>query len=211
MQEGPSPLETSSRTKCTVVRGTDHYLMMVTWRELLQRLHDSSFGEPEVQSDIRQLQGLAETMDAKAFLPLHQNELGPQFIRRMHHFQSLGVDAIEAGRMGGWITGVANSTSRWPGGYGRAFRLADAKAWFGLNGDLWSTKGDTPMWLQLEGVNPSLMSEEIQGKYRFYWGGSRFDIPIYLKTGVEREVVLDDVVSQLKEIADAVKTATSQS
>lgn len=198
-------LETGTRTKCASLDGTDRYLMMVSWRDLLQRLHDGSYGDPEVQSEIRQLRGLADLMDRRAFLPLSNDELGQHSIRRLHQFQGLGMDAIETGRQEQWITNVSNYTSRWPGGYGRAFQLGGAKAWFGLNGDLWSSKGDTPMWLILEDVSLSQVPNEMQDKYRFLPNGARFDIPVYLKTSVDYDVVLADVVSQLREIADAVK------
>ena len=66
------------------------------------------------------------------------------------------------------------------------------------------------MWLQVEEVLPSKLSEEILAKYRFIPNGSTLEIPIYLKTGVDNDIVLDDVVAQLEEIGREIKATQSQ-
>ena len=73
-----------------------------------------------------------------------------------------------------------------------------------VNLEQWATSADTPLWLwigetvpveigRLRGRVPSLVQSRRPGTY---------DIPIYLKPGVEYERVLEDVICQLKSIAD---------
>ena len=189
---------------------TEGYLMLVSWSTLLSSLSSaaSTAGDSAIEADIRQLRGLAGREDEEAFMPLRADEFGPGFIRRLNQFGMLGIEAINIGRRAGWISHVNSSTSRWVGGYGRSFRLSGTRAWFGLNGDLWSSKGDTPMWLQVEDVSSSAISRLLRDKFRFHLNDSWLVIPIYLKTGVERDQVVEDIVTQLKAIANAIKEAT---
>ena len=188
--------------RCAVVNNSGKRLMMVSWRYILERMHNSSLDEPDVAAEIRQLLGLSNRMDSQAFLPLQSTELGPEFIRRLHQYQGLSIEVIEIGRTEGWITEVNTSTSRWPGGYGRFFQLSGNKAWFGLNGDLWSTQGDTPMWLMLEPISVEDFPVEAVQRYSLVPG--RNDIPIYPLVGSDRDEVLAHMASQLKEIATAI-------
>lgn len=60
-------------------------LMLTSWRNLLGRMAAkvSAAADSHTEIDIRQLQGLAEQQDKEAFLPLRQEELGPQLPRRV--------------------------------------------------------------------------------------------------------------------------------
>ena len=50
------------------------------------------------------------------------------------------------------------------------------------------------MWLSLTGVNMDEVSRQLNVQFQDNW------LPIHLKTGVEYEEVLDNVVSQLKRV-----------
>ena len=66
------------------------------------------------------------------------------------------------------------------------------------------------MWLKLEGITPEILSEVYTGSdlhIRNNW----LYVPIFLKTRAEEAEVLDDIVHQLKDIADAIKEATVES
>ena len=76
--------------------GVGPYLMLTSWRSLLGRMAAkvSAAADSHAEIDIRQLQGLAEQQDAEAFLPLKQEELGPQLPRRVIDLSGLVDDAV---------------------------------------------------------------------------------------------------------------------
>ena len=104
-------------------------------------------GELGVESDIRQLRGLANRMDEDAFLPIQSDELGPEFPRRMRGLRRLIDDATELGRDAGWVNTQGLFVTAQIHGYGRYLQLCDVSAWFGINVDLWAHCGDNPLWL----------------------------------------------------------------
>ena len=87
--------------------------MMVSWRQLLQRMYEFTTEEPGVQSDIHQLQGVVEFMDA--FEPIGEEELSSRFPRRMLSLVRLVDDALDLGQQQQWIllkrTGQALATT----------------------------------------------------------------------------------------------------
>ena len=201
-RDTPSALYTPSA-------GMEKRLMLVSWGHLLDEIARHAILDPVVQSDVQQLRGLTERMDERAFLPLHDNELSPEFIRRFHHFQRLASKCIDRGRREGWIADVANNTSRWPGGYGRRFRLSGIQAWFGIDGDAWAERGNTPMWLQLEGITPEMLSVVHIGS-GLHVKANWLYVPILLKTSAEENEVLDNVACQLMAIAKVIGKDTAE-
>ena len=166
--------------------GTERHVMLVSWTLLLDRM-DAMAGDDGVQSDIRQLRGLAQAQDAEAFLPIHAEELSPSLGRREVGFNQIVDDVVVAkGVPEGWMdTKGLKAAPQWYG-YGRYFRcpgVEEWQFWFGVNHERWADKGDTPLWLIA-----------YKGKEAKGW------VPIYPKLGVEYPEVLDDVVSRLKEI-----------
>ena len=174
------------RNRCSVVKGTDRFLVMVSWRNLLQMMLDYTVGEPNTQADIQQLQGLAERLESAAFLPLSKEELGPEFPRRFNHFSRLYIEAIdrlrEEGEVIDWIgpvTSTYNST-------GRYITISRCSGWFGIYYELWARgeSDDTPLWLQLYGSEETTFDfNELSGKL----GLSIYDwnyFPVMLKTGL---------------------------
>ncbi len=192
----------SSRVPTAEVSGTEQRLIMVSWTRLLNGML-SVAENSEISADIIQLLGLAQRQDEEAFLPLHAEELGPAFARRIKGIVRLIEDAVVArGARQGWINISGLSTSSLGYGYGRYFRFSEAdEVWrLCLDYNQWATGGETPLWLQSGGgVN---LAEAID-QSRFLVNGSW--IAIYLKTGVEYDDVLDDVVRQLQEIGEAVR------
>ena len=184
---------------------TELHLLLVSWDLLLETM-DNQSGDTDVRSDIRQLRGLAQRQDAEAFLPLHSGDLSPEHGRRYQGYCRLFDDAVDArGVQENWMNTerMAASSNRW--GSGRWFRFSgvDSSFWFGVNHRLWARYGDTPLWLGLYlddsgkvtagkiGKEPSDQAVDVDG---FRW------VPVYLKTGVEYDEVLDDVAAQLRRI-----------
>ena len=74
-----------------------------------------------------------------------------------------------------------------------------------VNQDLWSSSADTPLRLLTGGELP--VNAEKGGRFPStveYDAHGTNDVPIHLKTGVEKQPVLDDAVSQIREIKDFV-------
>jgi hypothetical protein len=204
-EAGEVEVSGASDLKSAVVGGGDCRLMLTSWAALLGRMavRAGESGESGVESDIRQLQGLAARMDEDAFLPLRPEELGPEIPRRLLSLPRLVDDAIALGRDAGWITkdGGGSSGRHF---YGHFFLLCDAHVWFGVDFRRWARNGDTPLWLQLNkgggraGRSPTVDISEARRELGL---PSEVNfVPITLRTGVEEDAVLDDLVDQLEKI-----------
>ena len=181
---------------------TELQLLLVSWIRLLDRM-DARTDEDGVRSDIRQLRGLAERLDAEAFLPVHSEDLSPDFGRRVVGYNQLVDDVVGArGVPGGWmdINGMQATSRRY--GYGRYFRFfgmsESSWLWFGVNHELWARSGDTPLWLRVgDGIDANVYeigrALNVQVQERWF--------PIHPRLGVEYPEVLNDVVSKLMVIA----------
>ena len=201
------PVTSANRIPTARVSGTERYLMLASWTRVLNGMLTVAETE-DVRADIRQLLGLAQREDEEAFLPIHSEELGPAFARRVRGFVRLTNDAVDArGVQEGWISVTGLNATSLRHGYGRYLRLVGTNDiwWFGINHDLWATARDTPLWLaywpQVERNLAELLDQArypVEGRW----------IAIRLKTGVEYDEVLNDVVRQLREIGEAVRSAT---
>ena len=189
-----------ARVAWTEPGDTELQLVLVSWVRLLDRM-DALAGDEDVKSDIRQLRGLAHEQDEQVFLPIHAEDIGPDLGRRVVSYNQLVDDAVDArGVPQRWmsIEGLAATAQRY--GYGRYLRFSglDGDFWFGVNHERWAGSGDTPLWLRVcdrTEVNMDEIGRELKVRVQDEW------IPVRLKTGVEYEEVLNDVVSQLKAIA----------
>ena len=198
--ESPSGMR-RAKVIWTGPRDTEIHLLLASWVRLLDMMEVSS-EDDGVKSDIQQLRGFAQSQGDKGFLPLHSEELSPSLARRMFWYNQLIDDAVwSKGMHDGWIApGKTRATSQ-RYGYGTFFRLSssDLEFWFGVNHEKWAGSGDTPLWLNCQwlispGVNLDELGRQLNVQIQDNW------LPIYIKTGVEYDEVLEDVVSQLKKI-----------
>ena len=200
--ESPSGMR-RAKVLWTEPRDTELHLLLVSWVRLLDRIE--AFSEDNgVKSDIRQLRGFARSQGDKGFLPLHPEDLSPSLARRVVWYNQLVDDAVDSkGVPENWmdIKGARAQPQRF--GYGRYFYLSGISKssyfWFGVNHERWAESGDTPLWLSLTGVNMDEVSRQLNVQFQDNW------LPIHLKTGVEYEEVLDNVVSQLKKVDEIVR------
>ena len=97
-------------------------------------------------------------------------------------------------------------------GYGRYFRFVDVASGSTNPGDLflcvnfrrWAISAETPLWLWIgHGVPVSVGTLRDTMPLLVENAGPGTDVPIFLKTGVEYETVLDDVVRQVRAVFDA--------
>ena len=177
-----TPTDASGEWRAAAIDDSPRKMLLTSWRALLEQMatRASSAGDTATATDINQLLGLTQRMDADAFLPIHPAELGQQFPRRMNNLITLVNDAADRAFAQGWAgAGGLRVTPQWHG-YGRFIWLNDVAVWFGINIESWASAGQTPLWLRPHPGNE--------------WR------PIMLPTRVEYADVLDAVVQQLHAI-----------
>ena len=143
--------------------------------------------------------------------PYIQRNFGLALPRRIRGLNLLIDDAVARGVSEKWVTTKAKSgknliASPQREGYGRHFRFTSVTGGLFLcvNYGRWATSGDTPLWFwigrdvsvnfgKLRSHAPSLVQEKFG-----------YDVPIHLQTGIEYEGVVEDVVRQLRAIADMI-------
>ncbi len=176
----------ASDLKSAVVGGGDCRLMLTSWAALLGRMaaRAAEAGESAVESDIRQLRGLANRMDEDAFLPLQSEEFAPEFPRRMRGLRRLIDDATYRGRKSGWISTSGLMVTPRRSGYGRYLRLfGSAGAWFGVDFNRWAERGDTPLWVIFNKKQSVVSLGDIRRALQL--SSSDRHVAIHLPVGVE--------------------------
>ena len=198
--------------RSALVIGSQRYLMLTSWRSLLDQMSNqtSHAGESSTQMDIRQLQGLTERMDEEAFLPIRSSELSPEFPRRMLGLRRLIDDATMRGIDSGWITVGGLQVRPQTTGYGRYIRLfgegsSYAGAWFGIRFDLWAQKEESSLWLDF-GLNIFGNVKPVDIQHRLNLPEGELYVAIALPTGVEYDAVLDAVEEELKRIGQKINS-----
>ena len=195
-------MKTIDRTRRAKIAGSDKRVMLVSWDQLLGSIAASVADDTQVACDIQQLRGLVRYQDEEAFLPIHPEELGPAVPRRIQGLKRLIKDAVNASA-NDWTPGNSSATQDY---FGRAFKFNDVPGsyYLAVSYPRWATAEETPLWLNINvPINagtlranfPSLAENE---------RGRNYDVPIYLKTGVEYEAVLDDVVQQIRAIRNMI-------
>ena len=201
-----SDAPTSGELRVVSVGGNGHKMIVTSWRAVLEQMESraSMVADGVTVGDIQQLRGLTERMDSDAFLPIHSNELGQEFPRRISNYLKLvnaAATRMKESDLVGWSGPL---TSSW-GSNGMYMFLGDAFTWFGIDYNLWSQLGDSPLWLQLRYFDTleddvakrrlSVLDDSGRGLIE-YDGG--WWIPIDLLTGVEETDVLKNVVTRLE-------------
>ena len=193
--------------RTATVSGGERRLMLTSWAALLDLMATkaNSAADRATESDISQLRGLTDRMDAEAFLPWRSEDLGPEFARRVLGLITLIDEATDRGCAVGFLDiGRMMKSPRYEG-YGRHMKIGGVAAWFGFIMDGWAVHGTTPLWLLFTNdMHKQLQDARLTDTKVVKWrtGDERYCIPIELPTGVEYDVVLDSVVDSLKRIAD---------
>ena len=213
METGGHPAQLQSeeildRMRRARVASSENRLMLVSWDLLLERLAAAVSADSQVASDIQQLNGLVEQQDLDAFQPLQKEELSPSLARRVLSLERLINDVVARGDERDWMS-LGKSIRYEEMCFGRYLGLRDSHGdnmWLGAQFWMWARRADTPLWLWVDSRspisahqlrsfgNPIDVFEEDDGIY----------VPIHLLVGVEYHHVLDDVVDQLRRIAEVV-------
>lgn len=191
--------------KSVTVGGGSRRLMLTSWRTLLAAMRSrvNTDGDSSTERDILQLAALCERQDRDPFLPLRSEELAPALPRRMLDMERLWTDAtaeaVERGRELGRPFVNTDGTVVAPQWHGSGRHLQIGKedawwgAWFGVHYELWVLEKETPLWLVFWDRYASAAKKKL-GCQNY-----GFTLPV----SVEYEAVLDSVVGQLEEIANA--------
>ena len=175
----------------------------------------SAAADSHTETDIRQLQGLAELEDDEAFLPLKREELGPRLPRRVRDLTRLVDEVVRGAAETEWasvkgrnMVGTATSYGVWMRFTGAEAAFGKADAFFGVDYNRWARYRDAPLWLVFSGRStPTELRRALEPlRHRdppelIGEAGQDLKIPIKLPVGKEYKAVRDAVVTRLEEIA----------
>ena len=166
-----------------------------------------------VQSDVTQLRALTRTMDAEVFLPIRPEELTDvDLARRLINYVDLVQPIVEELKQ----RGVANTTGvrkvHTDHTRGRYLYMHGCLGlWLGVDLDLWRDLGTTPLWWVISAKEWSGVKRVWDELDRMFddictRNGSKC-LPIRLRTGVERDIVIAHAADQMVAIADRIVSA----
>lgn len=192
-------------------------LALTSWRAILADLHAGlvQANEPAVAADVLQLQGLAERMDADAFLPFTSEELTSNLGRRIIQFGQL-VDAVRdklsAERVAD-TKGQQSSGSK-HGEYSQYFRLHRAGCRLYFNPYGWKNHG-YPIWLEVRdpsfqvawpAANAALQPFALEIPSRLIVSRWAATIPLHVPTGLLWDETVECLAAQVRRVAALLAT-----
>ena len=205
-------IEAGDRMRSARIAGSQKRVMLVSWDLLLDRLAGAVPADSQVTSDIRQLRGLVQEQDLDAFQPIQREEFSPSLARRILWLNQLVDDVVNRGVEDDWMAVDHWRPNMFRTGTGRTFRFVEDSGarksdyfYLGTAFDTWAARGDTPLWLTTWAKTPAtLQLRDASHRLAVSEDPGALHAPIYLKVGVEYHRVLDDVVDQLRRIAEIV-------
>ena len=182
-------------------------MLITSWDYVLRGLLDAARSERhdtiKIRNDLFQLQGLTTQMESDAFRPLRDDEITDQeAVRRLISYIGL-IDGVVNKLVEDGFADVKGLNRTATFDYiGRYFRMyGKFELWLAINFRVWRDHGITPLWLAPWGSTVNDF-EKIRGLFEnVEFGGVRY-FSIRLKTGADRDRVIDDAVAQMKRIAD---------
>ena len=189
-------------------------LAATTWNAVLDSLEAAAraSGETSASADIAQLRSLCDVMDTDAFLPVRVEELtNLEVPQRLIGLADLIRDLSEQAV----AMGIADSrgllpTHRWYAA-GRYLRIGQVVAWLGIDHENSSRYGIGPLWIIFQNIEGPIALEALKSwaPPRLFEQEGRALIPLTVLPNVTREIVLDDLLRQLKELHDGLQSAAT--
>ncbi|KAA5600463.1 PD-(D/E)XK nuclease family protein [Blastochloris sulfoviridis] len=195
-------------------------LAVTSWQALLDRIEAEAraSGEADTVSDVGQLRGLCEHMDSTGYVPATLEELtSTEVPRRLIGLADLVQQACERAL----AAGIADRKGLLPAhkwyGAGRYLRIGGAGAWVGIDHQLWARYGIGPLWITfapteygraaavLNAIAPWLSSNPVRA---FDLEGNAA-IPLRITSYATRDIVLDDLHSQIAELCHLLRAIPS--
>jgi len=183
-------------------------LAITSWRSLLGVLSVASASQADTraQADIAQLQGLCEAMDNEAFLPLREDELtNLEVPRRIMDYSNLVLEIIRKAELQGHCN------------YRRAYltgiyvQMGEYQPLLGFDPAAWRESGASPLWvnfyappyspISLADLRDKLVRFRTATPKRCFDFKDRIAVPLFLRAGVEKEVLVENAAGQLGALA----------
>lgn len=198
-------------------------LALTSWPRLLELLESTSQNDPSAHSDLRLLRSLCEAADIDKFIPLHANELSNQRIPAIiMQCGQLIRDAVEIGIREGFLSneGLTEAVN-WTR-FGKYIWLDQPKKvgiWFGLDFEFWKEFGNSPLWVQFSTtsfgrayeVEPFLIDWQPYLQSYFKLNNGYVVLPINIATSADKDHVLQNIVTQLRELTNLLSELPLQS
>ena len=192
-------------------------ILITNWHHTLDKLLDATRpGNDGTRQDLLQLRGLVDREDSKGFLPLRDEDVTDQgTARRLVNIIGLIdsiVEKLTQDRIADTDKLQAASSAYYSGRYFRMYERFPLLLVVEL--ELWRDHGISPLWLgswfkenrenmeSLEEARGAFPNNVESGTYRYF--------PIRLKSGVERERVIENAAEQIKRIVDHCREPATQ-
>ena len=184
---------------------------IVTWNELLNTLEGGLHGDADKPAlwEVRQLRTMCDEQERHAFLPLEERDVESRIGRRVKELNQLNYeitsDVLRADGTAEALGRVTN-TSSWTGRY---MMVAGWWCMLQTNFDLWAEERPTPLWFMIndsriygyEPLNEALRPLAAEDPSRLIVRHSVYYIPIYPTLRVDRDILRENLVEQVRKIA----------
>jgi len=192
-------------------------LALTSWPRIIELLKKESVENPIAQNDLMLLQSLCDAADIGKFIPMDSNHLNDQLVPAI--ILQLGQiirDAMNIGIRKQFLSneGLTESVN-WVkfGKYAWLNEPNKVGIWFGLDYELWKEYGVSPLWIKFSTtdfgrayeVEPMLRSSIDNRHLLETLQDGSLVVSINIKTKVDKDQVIEDIVNQLRELADILK------
>ena len=192
-------------------------LALSSWPRVLEFLHKESSDNPVAQNDLELLGSLCTAADIGKFVPMNSVDLHNQTIPAL--ILQLGQvirDAINIGLRKQLLSNEGLTESVNWGMFGKYVWLNEPNCvgiWFGLDYEIWKQYGVSPLWVKFSTTNfgraheiEPLLRSSIDKKHLLAaLDDGSLVYSINLKTGADKDLVIQDVVDQLSELAELLR------
>ncbi|TAK27422.1 MAG: hypothetical protein EPO40_17540 [Myxococcaceae bacterium] len=193
-------------------------LALMSWSSLLASMRDAVAEDRATTSDVAQLTGLCARCEAEGFIPLTREDLDDLRVPRLVlQFANLVNAIVDTGVAAGVVSVKGLKATHFQHATGRYVEFARAGAWLGLNHTHWSRRGRSPLWIRFSQDDwgradalRTLLRPWMSMDPPRAWGDDEdgaVRVPLRLRTGVEQDAVVADVLEQLRELDGLMSSA----
>jgi hypothetical protein len=184
----------------------------VSWAEAMAAIR-SALVDPALHGDVTQVEGLLDHLERRTFVPFAPEHLSRDMARLHASYDQLVVEVLAAMKAGN-AEGV-KIYGRQAGGdgyFGGGLKLGQHVVWFGRHTGRWVLHelAGTPYWLHFSRM-PDALAEQLRqtvnsraGKERCFGNPAQY-VAVWPLVGVDKEVVVRDLVRQIADIRERVR------
>lgn len=197
-------------------------LALSSWPRVIEYLKMESVDNPVALSDLSMLQSLCDAADIGRFVPMNSSEINNQLIPTL--ILQLGQVIRDATQLGLRHQIISNQglteTVNWEK-FGKYLWLNEPNSvgiWFGLDHQLWKLYGVSPLWVKFSTtdfgrayeIEPVLTASIDKTHLLVTLDDGTLAYSINIKTMVDKDQVIQDIVDQLKELANILFNITAE-